>query len=138
MNKHVLKNVEESKSVFTFAEVESLGIVALEEFNNEFGLNIATFKISDLKRLYIDIIHNHGKYKSFAEWLYPRFKKFIDWNIPMRIYVGGKKQFILREDEQLEKALKNTLDNISEYIATGKATPKRISILFYYMNLMFK
>lgn len=138
MNKHVLKKVEESKSIFTFAEVESLGIVALEEFNNEFGVNIAMFKISDLRKLYKDIMSNHNKYRSFAEWLYPRFKKFIDWNIPMRIYVGGKKQFILREDEQLEKGLRNTLDNISEYISAGKATPKRISILFYYLNLMFK
>jgi predicted 3-demethylubiquinone-9 3-methyltransferase (glyoxalase superfamily) len=123
---------------FTFSEIEELGIVALDKFNNMYGLNVANYTVSNLKRLYRDIIENPQKFKPFAEWLYPRFGKFISWEMSMKIYIGGKEQFIHRGDEKLEKSLNIIHKAIDEYIFSGKTTPKRISALFYYLNFMFK
>ena len=127
-----------SKWGFTYAEVEELGISALTKFNNFYGVDLMTFKLGDIKGLYTEIIKNPNKYKEFAEWLRPRFKKFISLQIPMRIYVGGDKQFLHRGDEKLEKSLINILKYINHYIYTGKITPKKITLILYYLNLIFK
>lgn len=127
-----------SKWGFTYAEVEELGISALIKFNNFYGVDLMSYNIRDIKHLYTDIIKQPAKYKSYAEWLRPRFKKFISLKIPMRIYVGGDKQFLARGDEKLEKSLINILKYINHYIYTGKITPKKITLIFYYLNLIFK
>lgn len=145
-NIKVVKDIIQKKSAiqditkwgFTYAEVESLGISALTKFNNYYGTDIMTFNTKDMYHLYHDIINNPDKYKSFAEWLRPRFKKFILLEIPMRIYVGGDKQFLHRGDEKLEKSLINILKYINHYIYTGKITPKKITLIFFYLNLIFK
>jgi hypothetical protein len=127
-----------SKLNLSFAEIEELGTVAFDKFNNMYGLNVANFTLSDLKKLYRDVIENPAKYKNFAEWLYPRFEKFISWEMPMKIYIGGTREFIHRGDEDLEKSLNVIYKAIEEFIVSGKTTPKRISALFYYLNMMFK
>lgn len=141
MDRNTLKKTEAhqfSMLNFTFAEIEELGTVSLDKFNNMYGVNITNFTISDLKKLYRDVIVNPSKYTPFASWLYPHFDKFISWEMPMKIYVGGTKQFIHRGDEELEESLKIILKAIDEFIITGKTTPRRISALFYYLNMMFK
>lgn len=131
-------NEEIGKWGFTYAEVEELGISAVTKFNNYFGVDMMNYTFKDIKHLYGDIIKNPEKYKPYFEWLRPRFKKFISLNISMRIYVGGEKQFLNRGDEQLEKSLINILKYINHYILTGKITPKNITLIFYYLNLIFK
>lgn len=126
------------QTTFLSAEIEELGIFALDKFSIMYGINITSLNICQLKKLYYDIINDHQKYMQFAKWLLPRFERFVNWGISMRIYIGGKKQFIMRGDAALEKSLNAILNAINEYIETGYTTPKRISTLFYYLNLIFK
>ena len=122
---------------FTFAEVEELGIAALHNFNMTFGVDIMDFSVKDIKHLYSSIISKPYKYKCFFEWLQPRFEKFIELEIPLRIYVGGCKGFITRGDEKLERSLVIVNDIIKKYIETDYITPSGITMIFYYLNLIF-
>lgn len=123
---------------FTYAEVEELGIAALNNFDKTYGVDLINFTKYDIKNLYYDIINNPDKYNVFANWLLPRFRKFIDFNISLRIYVGGPQQFINRGNEKLEKSLEKTYNIISNYEKTGKVKPSEITLVFYYLNLIFR
>lgn len=122
---------------FTFAEVRELGVAALHNFNMTFGVDIMDFTVKDIKNLYSNIVSKPYKYKCFFEWLEPRFKKFIELEIPLRIYVGGDKQFITRGDGELEKSLQIVYDIIKKYIDNEQITPAGITMIFYYLNLIF-
>ena len=127
-----------SECGFTYAEVEELGLSALNELQVTFGFNMLTSTLGEIKSFYNSVINNSEKYRDFAIWLKVRFDKFVELNIPMRIYVGGIKQFISRGDEQLENSLNNVSKILEDYIETGYITSRRISNIFYYVNLIFK
>ena len=138
---NLINKIEENQEKFlsfTSSEIEDLGVVTLDKFNKTYGLNISNFYISDLKKLYKEIINKQKKFILFAEWLLPRFECFVKGNYPLRIYVGGPKQFIVRGDPSLEESLSNLVQALKDYINTGYTTPKRISTMFYYLNIMFK
>jgi hypothetical protein len=121
---------------FTLSEVEHLGIAALNKFNSMYGVNIMSFEVGDMKRLYRDVIEEPGKYKPFVQWLKPRFDLFCIYEFPLRIYVGGEKQFIQRGDEKLEKSLKKVSKALEDYVDFDYITPNRISAILYYINLI--
>lgn len=123
---------------FTIVEVEELGLVALNEFQLLFGVNLLDCNMTTIKSIYEDLINKPNKYVEFAIWLKDRLDKFIELKLPMRIYVGGEKQFISRGDDKLENSLLSVSHILTDYIVNGYITPKRISNIFYYVNLMFK
>ncbi len=136
VNKSAIEDI--TKWGFTYAEVEELGIAALYHFNALYGYDIMNFTTCDTKKLYTEVIEKPEKYKNFFSWLKPRFLKFIELEIPLRIYVGGDKQFLNRGDETLEKSLQNVYSIINKYIDTGKIIPTEITMILYYLNMIFK
>lgn len=121
---------------FTLVEVKQLGLVALNKFLSTTGVNIMNFEFKDLLQFYRDVIANPAKYREFAEWIRPRFDVFVNYNFPMRIYVGGEKQFMQRGDKQLEKSLRKASKALNSYISGRKMRPDQLSLVLYYLNLM--
>lgn len=121
---------------YTLAEIEHLGLIALNKFNSLYGVNIMSFGLGEMKRFYKDVIEHPEKYKEFIQWLKPRFDLFVLFEFPMRIYVGGTKQFIQRGDEKLEKSLRKVSRVLEDYIDMDFITTNRISAVLYYLNLI--
>lgn len=129
--------VEEiNKWGFTKNEISQLGLISFNKFSELYGFDLLHTTTSGMKSIYYDIIRNPHKFIDFANWVIPRFEKFIMLDIPLRIYIGGQKQFLQRGDVELEKALSNVLSFMKTYVETGYITPKRITIIIYYLNLI--
>lgn len=131
-----IANDQISQWGFTIAEVEKLGIAAAHKFSIVFGQDITDYIFKDLINLYKNIINNPEIYKDFAIWLKKRFDIFIEINAPLRIFTLNK--VTTRGDLLLEKSLLKISKAIDEFINEGTITPKRISVIIYYLNLMYK
>lgn len=118
---------------FTVAELKQLGLVATSKFESVFGTPIGKYS---LKRFYRETIGFDSRSKELACWLLPRLNKYIELNIPLRIYVGGSIQFINRGDEYMELSLRNLAYACGKYCSGEEVKVSQISSLIYYLNLM--
>lgn len=121
---------------FSKTDVEHLGFVALNKFNEMYGVNLTSCSLGQLKNMYIDLINDPQKYRPFVEWLKPRFDSFIELQMPMRIFVGGTRQFLTRGDKKLERALSKMSGFMEDYLSKGCTNSRRISATLYYLNLI--
>ena len=129
--------VEEiNKWGFTRNEITQLGLISLNKSSELYGFDLLHASCCGMKSIYYDIINNPMKFKTLVNWIIPRFEKFISLDIPLRIYVGGTRQFVQRGDSDLEQALLNVLKSLRDYAKTGYITPRRITLIIYYLNLI--
>jgi len=131
-----LSDLSTLKLGFTYAELEHLGMAFTLAFEETYAVDISDISISKLIRLYKDVIADCQKYKVIVEWLIPRLEQFILLNVPMRIYIGGKKRFLVRGDEALETSLGNILNVCRSYSTGCSIKPSQISAIIYYLNLL--